>query len=246
MQELAKEVLGTLIDPKQLPSHVAFIMDGNRRWAQNKGVSPTTGHCKGAEVLTQMVEVASSLGIKIITAYAFSTENWKRSEKEVEFLLALFHSYLMQQKEAMLRKGVRLNVIGNIDAFPSPLKNLIQEVCESTKKNSKIDLVLAMNYGARDDITRAFIQIAQKCLKGEVLLEQITEQFIARHLDTGPWGDPDLLIRTSGEKRLSNFLLWQLAYTEIYLTDRMWPDFDEEEFVKALIDFQKRNRRKGQ
>jgi len=234
-----------MLNPNRIPKHVAIIMDGNRRWAKSRGVPTMVGHWKGAEALSELVEAAADIGIKVLTVYAFSTENWSRASDEVDSLMQLFKMYLSSYKERMLKEGVRLGSIGNLDRLPPDVRSVLEDTKNATAACGRIELVLAINYGARDDIRRAAVQIAKKCQNGELSPQEITEEVIARHLDTAPWGDPDLLIRTSGEKRLSNFLLWQISYSEVYITDVLWPDFDERQLVAALIDYQKRSRRTG-
>jgi len=233
------------LDPARIPEHVAIIMDGNRRWAKKNGVPTMVGHWKGAEVLTRIVEAASNLGVKVLTVYAFSTETWKRTHDEVNSLMHLFKMYLSGQKERMAREGVRLNAIGDLVKLPLDLRQVLEEAKAETAHGKKIELVLAMNYGARDDIRRAAVSVVEECLSGKLKKDEISEEVFAKYLDTAKWGDPQLLIRTSGEKRLSNFLLWQISYAEVYITDVLWPDFDENELVKAIIEFQRRERRIG-
>lgn len=233
------------LDLERIPKHIAIIMDGNRRWAKNQGLLSMVGHWHGAEALTKIVESASSLGVKVLTVYAFSTENWNRSPDEVDSIMQLFRMYLIGQKDRMIREGVRLGTIGDLRRLPAAVKETLDDVKKATSAGDKLDLVLAINYGARDDIKRAFISIAHDCEQGRLQKEDITEALISRYLDTAPWGDPDLLIRTSGESRLSNFLLWQISYSEVYITDVLWPDFDELELIKAIAAYQKRVRRIG-
>lgn len=233
------------LDPARIPKHIAIIMDGNRRWAKKNGVPTMVGHWKGAEVLTQIVEAASNLGVKVLTVYTFSTETWKRTPDEVNALMHLFKMYLSGKKEQMAKEGVRLNAIGDLAKLPLEVKQVLEETKTETAHGQKIELVLAMNYGARDDIRRAAVSVVEECLSGRLKKEEISEAVFAKYLDTAKWGDPDLLIRTSGEKRLSNFLLWQISYAEVYITDILWPDFDEHELLKAVIEFQRRERRIG-
>lgn len=233
------------LDMERIPKHIAIIMDGNRRWAKGQGLPAMVGHWHGAEALSKLVENASSLGVKVLTVYAFSTENWNRSQEEVDSLLKLFRMYLVGNKDRMIREGVRLGTIGDTRRFPAQVKETIDDVKKATSGGDKIDLVLAINYGARDDIRRAFISMVEDCERGRIHKEDITEALISRYLDTAPWGDPDLLIRTSGESRLSNFLLWQISYAEVYITDVLWPDFDDQELIRAVAAFQKRVRRVG-
>lgn len=231
-----------------LPRHIAIIMDGNRRWAKRhflKNRNPLGGHWVGADVLTTLVEAASDLGIKILTVYAFSTENWERSTLEVNTLLEILENSLNKQRPKMIQQGVRFHVIGDITPFPLSLKKSIQmSLCE-TEKGNQIDFVVALNYGGRDEIRRGIQKMIQEVVEGKLSKESITEETISHYLDTAPFGDPDLLIRTSGEERISNFLLWQLAYTELYVTETLWPDFTPRDLLKAVLDFQKRQRRRG-
>jgi undecaprenyl diphosphate synthase len=203
------------------------------------------GHWKGAETLTKIVRAASELGIKVLTVYSFSTENWGRAKEEVDALMHLFKVYLEKQREPMIREGVKLEVIGDLQRMPASVLKEINLSRASTAIGKKIDLVLAINYGGRDDIRRAFVAMIEDFEKGKLAKEQISEQMISQYLDTARWPDPDLLIRTSGERRQSNFLLWQLSYTEFYHTDILWPDFDEHELLHAVREVQQRQRRIG-
>lgn len=230
-----------LIDPRLSPKHVAIIMDGNRRWAKQKGLSPIMGHWEGAETLVDIVRAGSELGIQTLTVYSFSTENWERTSDEVEALMNLFELHLINKEEWMCKEGVRLETIGDLVRLPKRLQEVLAGVKEKTRNGKKITLVLALNYGARDEIRRAVTNI----VKENTPPEKITEELIAEHLDTKAWGDPDLLIRTSGELRVSNFLLWQISYAEIYITDILWPDFSAQSLYQAVLSFQHRQRRKG-
>jgi len=232
-------------DLKTIPKHIAVIMDGNRRWAKKHLMPTTVGHWKGAEVLSKTVELAANLGVQVLTVYAFSTENWSRASEEVTALMGLFKMYLIGQKERMVREGVRLNTIGDLKKLPQDVQDVLQETKEATAQGSRIDLVLAINYGARDDIRRAVVAVVEDCAQGKLKSGDISEWVFGQYLDTAKWGDPELLIRTSGEMRLSNFLLWQISYTEVYVTDVLWPDFDDKELAKALMEFQRRQRRSG-
>ncbi len=245
MYQLLAENKKLELDMARIPKHVAIIMDGNRRWAKNRGLSPMVGHWKGAEVLRQISESAANLGVKVLTVYAFSTENWARSEEEVESLMKLFEMYLRSQKDHMVASGVKLDVIGDIDRLPLSVRETAHEVKEATAGGTRIELVLALNYGARDDIKRAVVSIVEDIEKGLIAKEAVSEKLIASYLDTAKWADPELLIRTSGERRLSNFLLWQISYAEVHYTDVLWPDFDEGALVDAILEFQKRDRRTG-
>lgn len=225
-----------------VPRHVAIIPDGNRRWAQAQSTfNLMKGHWAGASIVTPIVEAAADLGIKVMTIYSFSTENWNRPSHEVETLMTIFETYLRENRQRMVEKGVRLGTIGDLTPFPQKVKDEIEKTRAATGGGERIDLVLAMNYGGRDEMRRAIRAIVEAKLSHE----EITEETISRYLDTSPYGDPDLLIRTSGEQRISNFLLWQLAYTEVYVTDLLWPDFTPRDLFDAVVDFQKRTRRLG-
>lgn len=230
---------------KKIPHHVAIIMDGNRRWAKQRGLPVMAGHWKGAEALTHIIPIASALGIKVLTVYAFSTENWGRSEDEVEALMDLFKIYLLRQKSQMIQEGVRLATIGDLSRLPLSVLETVEECKAATAGGTKIDLVLALNYGGRDDIRRATLAILEDCQKGKLTKEALSEEVFSTYLDTAEWGDPELLIRTSGEQRLSNFLLWQISYSEVYITDVLWPEFREQDLVRALKEYQQRERRLG-
>jgi undecaprenyl diphosphate synthase len=229
------------IDPLKVPKHIAIVMDGNRRWAKARGLPSIAGHWKGAEIVSEIVRTAAQLGVKILTAFAFSTENWTRSEEEIDALMNILEQFLLKNQAGMVRDGVRLETIGDLSRLPSKVINALNQVKEATKAGAKITFVLALNYGARDEIRRAVIKIVSE----KILPEEITEKMIAEHLDTAHFPDPDLLIRTSGEMRLSNFLLWQVSYTELFSTEVLWPDFSPKDLFEAVIDFQRRNRRLG-
>jgi undecaprenyl diphosphate synthase len=231
----------SLIDPQLCPKHVAIIMDGNRRWAKQKGLAPIMGHWEGAEALVEVVQAAHLLGVKTITVYSFSTENWDRANEEVAALMDLFEIYLLDKAEWMCKEGVRLDAIGDLSRLPLRVQEALASTKAKTSGGNNINLVLAMNYGGRDEIRRA----VQKMVQTKPLLTEITEEDIAKHLDTHPWGDPEILIRTSGELRVSNFLLWQISYAEFYITDVLWPDFSAHNLYDAVLSFQQRQRRKG-
>ncbi len=221
------------------PQHIAIIMDGNRRWAKEGGIPSMMGHWKGAEVLSEVLKSAADLGVKTVTVYAFSTENWKRSEGEVEAIMEILETYLVQKRAEMIQDGVRLDAIGNISQLPPPVQKALEETKRITAEGSKINLVLAINYGARDELCRVF-----KKLLG-TSPELVTENLISSYLDTAPWGDPELLIRTGGEQRVSNFLLWQISYAEIYIANVLWPDFNSKHLIEAIGSYQRRHRRGG-
>jgi undecaprenyl diphosphate synthase len=245
MQTESLSNLESSLSAVSLPKHVAIIMDGNRRWAKKRGLSPFNGHWKGEETLSEIVKVAQRLGIKVLTVYTFSTENWLRSHEEVEMHMYLLRTCLVNRKEQMKREGVKLDVIGDLTKLSVSMKVILEEIKRETAHCDQINLVLAINYGGRDDIRRAALSIVEECLRGNLKKEEISEEIFASYLDTAPWGDPDLLIRTSGEMRLSNFLLWQVSYAEVYVTDVLWPDFNESEFIKAIVEYQRRERRLG-
>jgi undecaprenyl diphosphate synthase len=233
------------LDLSRVPRHIAVIMDGNRRWAKNHGLPSSAGHWRGAEALTQIVRIAANLGVKILTAYAFSTEQWRRSTEEVSSLMALFTTYLSERKNEMVSDGIKLETIGDTSGLPKKLQDTLTEVKAATAHCQHIQLVLALNYGGRDDIRRAAISIVEDCFRGEIRKENLSEEVFSSYLDTGRWDDPDLLIRTSGEHRLSNFLLWQISYAEVYISQVLWPDFGESDLKQAILSFQQRDRRYG-
>lgn len=238
-----------LVQECAVPRHVGIIMDGNRRWAKRQVLSkitdPLVGHWTGANILIPIVEAASDLGVKALTVYAFSTENWLRPPHEVETLLHIFEVFLKENLLRMVEQGVRFQVIGDLTPFSESLKKEIYNTQEATQYGEGIDFVVALNYGGRDEVRRAVQAIAADVQKGILQQESITESLIAGYLDTAHVGDLDLLIRTSGEMRVSNFLLWQLAYAEIYITDVLWPDFTPRDLLQAVVAFQKRQRRVG-
>jgi undecaprenyl diphosphate synthase len=228
-----------------VPQHLAIIMDGNGRWAKKRGLPRVAGHSQGGNNLKNILRYCQEIGIKYLTVYAFSCENWGRPQMEVEFLMGLFERLLKKELDEMDREGVKINLIGNIASLPSSLQKQIQIAVDRTKNNSKIDLNLAIDYGGRQEIVRACRHIAEKIRSQELLPEEINENTFKRYLYTHNLPDPDLLIRTSGEMRLSNFLLWQMAYTEIYVTDVLFPDFDRTELDRALLIYRGRDRRFG-
>lgn len=233
------------LDPQKMPQHIAVIMDGNGRWATQKGLPRIAGHRRGAKVLKELVRTCKNWGIKSLTAYAFSTENWQRPITEVNFLMSLFERVLHQELQAMHSEGVRIRFIGDVGVFPASLQQLINQAMAETANNEAIIFNVAANYGGRGEIVQACRQLALRVQKGEIEPTAIDESLLAKYLYTDPSQEPDLLIRTSGEMRLSNFLLWQMAYTEIYFVDTLWPDFDQNQFHRALFAYQKRDRRFG-
>lgn len=233
------------IDPANIPKHVAIIMDGNRRWAKQNGLPPVMGHWEGAEGLNAIVKGAAQIGIKTLTVYSFSTENKSRGHAEVQSLMEIFELYLHKKRDLMVEEGVHLDAIGDLTALPQTVQDAFNLTKKATEHCDKINLVLALNYGGRDEIRRAFSKLLALNEQHKLNPEDLTEDLIARQLDTFPFGDPDLLIRTSGECRVSNFLLWQISYTEIYMTDVLWPDFIPHHLLEAVMDYQTRDRRKG-
>ena len=229
----------------KIPQHVAIILDGNGRWAKKKGMPRTYGHIKGCDNLEKICGVAKDLGVKYLTVYAFSTENWKRSKEEVDGLMKLFRNYMKKCLKISAENKMRVRVIGDPTAFDEDLQQKIKELEEYSRQFDELHFQIALNYGSRDEIRRAVTALAEDVKRGELEPEGITEDTISGYLDTRGLPDPDLLIRTSGEERLSNFLMWQLAYTEFYFTDVEWPDFDKENFVKAIEKYNQRDRRYG-
>ena len=228
-----------------VPNHVAIILDGNGRWAKSKGMPRNYGHVKGCQNLEEMCVVIKDMGVKYLTVYAFSTENWKRSEEEVNGLLDIFRGYVKRCKKIAKKNNIQIRIIGNPEAFPEDLQKGIQELEEYSSQFDGAYFQVALNYGGRDELTRAMKKMGEAVKNGELDPSQITEDTVSDFLDTAGIPDPDLMIRTSGEQRLSNFLTWQLAYTEFYFTDVPWPDFNKDEFVKACEKYNKRDRRFG-
>jgi undecaprenyl diphosphate synthase len=233
------------INPDKIPLHIAVIMDGNGRWAKQKGKMRVFGHQHGVEAVRDTVEGAVEIGVKYLTLYAFSTENWNRPRFEVDALMELLVSTISKEKETLNKNNVRLLAIGDLNSLPAKCHKQLLEVIEDTSKNSKMSLVLALSYSAKWELTEAVKHIAAKVAKHEINPASITEQVISQHLNTKNIPDPELLIRTSGEYRISNFLLWQIAYAELYFTDKLWPDFRREDLFEAMYSFQQRERRFG-
>lgn len=228
-----------------IPKHVALILDGNGRWAKKRGLPRSMGHKEGCVTVEKTVEIAARMGIEYLTVYGFSTENWKRSEEEVGGLMQLFRYYMVRLLKTAKANNIRVKMIGERSRFAQDIIDGINRLEEETKDNTGLTFVIAVNYGGRDEITRAIRKMTADCAAGKLQTEEITERVVASYLDTADIPDPDLLIRTSGELRLSNYLLWQLAYTEIYVTDCLWPDFSKEELEKAITAYNKRDRRYG-
>jgi len=233
------------LDRLRMPNHIAVIMDGNGRWAKRRGLPRKMGHTAGVEALKKTLNLSSNWGIGALTVYAFSTENWSRPSDEVNFLMTLFQSVLKRELTALKLKEVKINFLGDLDPLPIALKDLINESIESTLNNKGIHFNVCTNYGGRRELVLAAQKLAERSVKGELDPSMIDEKLFASELFTASETDPDLLIRTSGEKRISNFLLWQLAYSEIHVTDVLWPDFNEDSLTKALLDYQSRRRRFG-
>ena len=233
------------LDFENLPSHVAIIMDGNGRWAKKRLLNRIKGHEKGAQTVREIVETAREIGIPVLTLYAFSTENWQRPKSEVTALMVLLKKFLVSEKKNLLENNICLNAIGEIERLPENVRTALLDAMKATRHNSGMLFNLALSYGGRNEITRAVRKIAEKAVTGEIHTENITDKVVAEHLYTAQMPDPDLLIRTSGEMRISNFLLWQIAYSEIFITDSLWPDFSRETFLQILKDYQSRERRFG-
>jgi len=233
------------LDPGRLPTHLAIIMDGNGRWAQQRMLKRIVGHQRGAETIKVVVEQSSLLGIKYLTLFAFSSENWSRPAMEVKALMALLKKYIRHETARMMRKNIRYNVIGNRSELPDDVNVTLDDAIRETSGNTGMVLTLALSYGGRQEISIAASRLARDVAAGKLEPDKITMEVFGGYLDTGGLPDPDFLIRTSGEMRISNFLLWQLAYTELYFTETYWPDFTINEFHKALSDFQSRERRFG-
>lgn len=228
-----------------VPQHVAIILDGNGRWAKAKGMPRNYGHAQGSKNVERICEEAWRMGIKYLTVYAFSTENWNRPKDEVDALMSLLRNYMKTCLKTAAKNDMKVRVIGDITRLDEDIKKRILELEKATKNNGGLNFQIAINYGSRDEILRAVRQIADDCVAGKIHPEEIEEKTFERYLDTHDIPDPDLLIRTSGELRLSNYLLWQLAYTEFYFTDVPWPDFDKGELLKAIEQYNRRDRRYG-
>ena len=233
------------IDKERLPQHIAVIIDGNGRWAKEKGKLRVFGHQNGVLAVRDTVEGAVELGIKYLTLYAFSTENWNRPKLEVMALMELLVSTISKETKTLMANGVRLNAIGNLNSLPDKCHKQLIEAMEKTSANTNCTLTLALSYSSRWEITEASRQIAEKVRDGKLKPEDITEELISAHLNTSGMPDPELMIRTSGEYRISNYLLWQIAYAELYFTPKLWPDFRRQDLFEAVIDYQKRERRFG-
>ncbi|HJD41780.1 MAG TPA: isoprenyl transferase [Candidatus Mediterraneibacter quadrami] len=229
----------------KVPQHIAIILDGNGRWAKAKGMPRNYGHAQGSKNVERICEEAWRMGIKYLTVYAFSTENWNRPDGEVAALMKLLRNYMKTCLKTAAKNDMKIRVIGDIEPLDDDIKNRIRELEEATVDNGGLNFTIALNYGSRDEITRAAKKLAADCAAGKVSAEEISEDLFQSYLDTHDIPDPDLMIRTSGEQRLSNYLLWQLAYSEFYFTDVPWPDFTKDELVRAIEEYNHRHRRFG-
>ena len=234
-----------ILEPSKIPNHIAIIMDGNGRWAKANGKNRLFGHRNGVKAVQKTVEESTRLGVKHLTLYAFSTENWKRPQKEINTLMNLLVKSLKKELEQMLQNDIRLNAIGNLSKLPLSVQEELNQTIEKTKKNSRMTLTLALNYGGKEELTHAFREIAFKVKNNIISPENVDETIINKHLYTQNLPDVDLLIRTSGEQRISNFLLWKIAYAELYFLDILWPEFNETHLHLAIHNYQNRERRFG-
>ncbi len=239
------QTLKDQINPSKLPKHVAIIMDGNGRWAQRQGEQRVFGHQNGVRAVRETSEAAAEIGINYLTLYAFSTENWNRPKEEVNALMELLVHTIHAEKETLNKNNIRLLAIGDLMSLPGKCYRELMEAIEDTSSNTRMNLILALSYSSRWEITEAVKKIGLKISQGKIKNEEIDESVISAHLSTAGIPDPELLIRTSGETRISNFLLWQIAYTELYFTDKLWPEYTKNDFYSALIDYQNRERRFG-
>lgn len=239
-----KNEIKTIVEKTNL-QHIAIIMDGNRRWAKNHMLPSAVGHQKGVESLKNTMRSFDKFGIKYLTVYAFSTENWNRKKEEVDFLMNLLAKTLTDELDEMHKENVKIKFVGNIEKLGPKLIEILKNAENKTKNNTGVNLQIAFNYGARDEIVNAVKKITQKALDGEIKIGEIDEKLVSENLYTAKIPDPDLLIRTGGEKRISNYLLWQIAYSEVYVTEKFWPEFDENALTEAILEFEKRNRRYG-
>lgn len=233
------------IEKNNVPKHVAIIMDGNGRWAKKQGMMRIFGHKNGVKAVRASLEAAVKSGVEYLTLYAFSTENWNRPQSEVNALMELLVDTINNETKTLNENNIRLHAIGNIESLPNKCQNKLQEAIKNTSQNSKLNLILALSYSSKWEITEAIKHIAKDAKEGNISLDKIDENTLSTYLNTKQFPDPELMIRTSGEQRISNFLLWQLAYSELYFTDTLWPDFREDDFFQAIISYQQRERRFG-
>lgn len=241
LEALKKDVMSR----SYLPAHIAIIMDGNGRWAKKRGLPRTIGHRQGVKAVKKVVRIAGEIGIKYLTLYTFSTENWKRPKQEISAIMRLLEETTREELSELLENNVRLIATGDIEKLPQTRRDVLVDAIEKTTKNTGLVLNLALNYSGRSEIIEAVREIAREVAAGRIEPETIDDQLFVRYLQTNGLPDPDLLIRTSGEMRISNFLLWQTSYTELYVTDVLWPDFTEDDFLRAILNFQNRERRFG-
>ncbi|MBK8698942.1 MAG: isoprenyl transferase [Saprospiraceae bacterium] len=239
------EALNNHIDPTKLPRHIAIIMDGNGRWAKTHGKPRVFGHKNGVTAVREVTEICAELGIEYLTLYAFSTENWSRPPSEVGALMSLLVEAVRNELKTLNKNNIRLQAIGDLDKLPASSRKALLEGIEATRNNTRMTLVLALNYSSRWEIVQACRQIGQQIKEGHLNPEEVDEQLFSRFLSTKDIPDPELLIRTSGEQRISNYLLWQIAYAELYFTEVFWPDFKKENLIEAILDYQRRERRFG-
>jgi undecaprenyl diphosphate synthase len=239
------EFPGLSLDPQRLPRHVAIVMDGNGRWARQRGLSRSEGHRRGKDSVRAVVEVAREVGVPYLTLFVFSNENWNRPSTEVRFLMELFHRYLTTETKRLMKRGIKVIALGNVERLTPPVRRALDSMIAATAGNSSMTVALALSYGGRQDVVDAARRIAQEAAEGRLNPAEVDERMLATRLASADLPDPDLLIRTSGELRISNFFLYQLAYTELYFTDTLWPDFREREFLHALAAYQMRERRFG-
>jgi undecaprenyl diphosphate synthase len=244
-EHLTEAELLAQLDPESLPKHIAIIMDGNGRWAELRGLPRISGHTEGIKSVREVTTLCLDLGIPALTIYAFSQENWKRPAHEINALMLLLERFLQSELDDLVERGIRFRAIGRVDSLPSSALKWVRKVERETAHLDKLSLTVALSYGGRSEIVDAVRRLAQDCQAGHVKPEDIDEPFLERYLSTKGLPDPDLLIRTSGEARISNFLLWQMAYTEMYFTPTLWPDFRRREALLALVNFQRRERRFG-
>jgi undecaprenyl diphosphate synthase len=239
------EFPGLSLDPARMPRHVAIVMDGNGRWAHRRGLARCEGHRRGKDSVRAVVEAAREIGIPYLTLFVFSNENWQRPTAEVRFLMQLFHRYLLTETKRLMKRGIRVVALGDMNRLPPPVRRALEQTIALTARNRSMTVALALSYGGRQDVVEAARRLACEVAAGRLKPEQIDEQLFHHELSSGAIPDPDLLIRTSGELRISNFFLYQLAYTELYFTDTLWPDFRERDLLSALAAYQLRERRFG-
>ena len=241
----SKDIKNVLVEKNKIPQHLAIIMDGNGRWAKRKGLPRSAGHSEGAKAVKKVIASCLKYNIPALTLFAFSTENWKRPKNEINYLLKIFERVLSKEKANLIKNNIKINFIGRLKELPNSLNEKMNELSESTRKNNKLILNIAINYGGRAEITDALKSITIKILDKKLNIEEINEDTIGNNLYTRDLPDPDLLIRTAGEMRISNFMIWQIAYTEFWVTSTLWPDFDENSLIEAIRNFQKRVRKYG-